>query len=112
MDIDISKLPNSVFCDERKRLQFSHLPQYDRNFYKDGYPAQEICGKIPRIHAWGCCSAEIDYKDKSFKYVVGINANETRDVVVKYEDICKLLGWKSFKFSKDGQKIIPEVQAA
>ena len=111
MAIDISKLSNSVFRDERQRLDISKMPQYDRNFYKDGYPEQEIRNKIPRIYAWGCCDSEVNYKDKSFKYVIAINADETKEVLVKYEDICKILGWKSFKFSKDGLRIIPE-QAA
>lgn len=109
MDIDISKLPNSVFRDERSRLDVSKLPQYDKNIYKNGYPEQEVRYKIPRIYSWGCCGSTVNYKDKSFTYTIAVNADDTTEVVVKYDDICKILGWKSFKFSDDKLRIIPEV---
>lgn len=107
MSIDISKLPNSVFCNERERLDVSKFPQF--NISKNGYPEQEVRYKIPSICTWGCCSSSVNYKDKSFTYTIAVNADETTEVVVKYEDICKILGWKSFKFSDDKMRIIPEV---
>ena len=109
MDIDISKLPNSLFNDKNGRLDVSNLPQYDKNIYKNGYPEQEIRCKIPHICSSGCCSSAVNYKDKSFTYVIATTSNDTTEVVVKYEDICKILGWKSFKFSDDKLRIIPEV---
>ena len=90
-------------------IDINELPQYDKNFHKNGYPEQEIRNKIPRSYGWGCCSSEVNYKDKSFKYIIAINADETEEVIFKYDDICKMLGWKSFKFSDDKLKIIPEV---
>ena len=111
--MDISKLPDGMFStyEHLDTSDTGRFPQFDTDFYKNGYPEQEIRNKIPRIYAWGCCSSTVDYDKKSFKYVIMVNADETREVVVSYKEICELMQWKSFKFSKDGLRVIPE-QAA
>jgi len=89
------------------RMDVSKFKQFGPVSRENGYSDQEIRTKIGKNNGWSVCSSWSDPKSKQMHFKVVSNSKETKICTVSYEDICKNYGWKSFKWSDDGQMILP-----
>lgn len=89
-----------------KRLDTSKYKQFERSWYRAGYPDQEIRDKVSRNRSWTVCNSWSDPANKTmhFKCVCG---KEVVERTVTADEVCKDYGWKSFVWSDDGQTIVP-----
>lgn len=81
--------------------------QFDRSWYKDGWPTQTVLDKVARNHAWNVMKWTIDYANKSAKYEAMVNANISATHIVSYEEICKQMKWKSFEWDMNFEMMKP-----
>jgi len=91
-----------------KRLDMSKYKQFDRGLNGTTYSDQQVRDKIGKNNGWAVCRSWSDVENKKMCFDVLVNAKESKIHVVDYVDICKDYGWTSFKWSDDGQMILPE----
>lgn len=97
----------SDYMDLNRRMDISKFKQFEKNWYEKGYPEQYVRDRVARSFNWAVCASNSDTKTKMFYYKIMINAQDTENKSVDEAGVCAILGWKSFKFSKDGTMIIP-----
>lgn len=83
----------------------SKYPQFDRNFWRDGYPEQALRDKIAKNRAYNVLRSAWDPETSSVKYEVLVNVHETTTKVVTKEEICKMFSWSDFKFTTPVSKV-------
>ena len=97
----------NISYNKGKRLDTSKFKQLDRTWHTNGWSDQEVRDKIGKNNGWAVCKSWTDAANKKMCYEVMINAKQSEVRTVGFDEVCKDLGWKSFKISKDGQMIFP-----
>ena len=82
-----------------KRMTTEKMPQFDRNFLKDGYPEQYVRDKAGKNKAWNVLHSCWNPVDSSVTYEVLVNPHETDVRTITKEEICYMFSWKDFKFT-------------
>ena len=65
---------------------------------------QGLRDKIARNFALQVCSSYLDKENKQFVYVIA-EGNEMKEKAISFEDACKSMHWKSFKFINNDQTV-------
>lgn len=96
---------NKEYLNDNTEIDISKYPQFERNWYTDGYPEQMVRDKIGRSRAWGVLESKWDDK-KNIIFKVMVNSDVSEERTISYDQVCDDYKWKSFKLSKDGLRII------
>lgn len=67
----------------------------------DEMPTQHLIDKLARSSGFQVMQSKYDKDKNSFIYQVMINANKSEIREIPYEEACKIMHWKSFKFIKN-----------
>lgn len=73
---------------------------------KSTYPTAEIMQKLAKNRNWQVCTSVLDEQNKRFSYVCEVNAHETAQRYISYDEACKDFHWKKFKVVNNGQAIL------
>lgn len=95
--IDLKAMPNVKFgfiSYEGKSPENNAWDAYVKSGKK---PLQWVADKFGKNKCWKVIKAKWDLDKKALKFTLLVNADDSKDVDVTYEEICKELKWKSFK---------------
>lgn len=80
-------------------LTSNRLEYVEKNpFPVDQMPVQHLLNKLAKSSSLMVMRQEVDKEKKCFRYQVMINANKSEYREISFEEACKIMHWKSFKF--------------